>query len=130
MIRQLICLHQLITRQAFAVAASSEKSTMAVGTSKKTSSMPSMIMPPAMPKTPDTSEPTKTVHPIAASAMTDMSHLPLPEQPTGTQEINTADREDNRFSPLPKTVIRHAPDHKWRKGSAADGKRNRHQHRP
>ena len=65
-----------MTRHALPVAASSENSTMAVDTSKKTSSTPSMIMPPAMPNTPDTRDATKTAVPITASDKTDMTPHP------------------------------------------------------
>ena len=45
---------------------------MAVGTSKKINNTPSMIMPPAMPKTPETNEAMKTARPMAASAASDI----------------------------------------------------------
>src|SRR5262249_41133581 len=130
MIRQLTWPHQLTTRQALPVAANSENSTMAVGTSKKINSTPSIIMPPAMPKTPDTSEATNTATPIAASATNDMCTLPLQHQPGRPPELDAADNEDDSARPLTEVVIRHSLDHVRRERRSADGKCDSHQHVP
>src|SRR5262245_9328263 len=129
MIRQLTWPHQLTTRQALPVAANRENSTIAVGTSKKINSTPSMIMPPAMPNTPDTREATNTATPIAASATNDI-HLPLPHQPGRAPDVDAADNEDDSARPLTEIVIRHSFDHIRRERRSADGKCDSHQHVP
>src|SRR5215468_2885862 len=108
-----------MTRQAFAVAASNENITIAVGTSKKTSNTPSMIMPPAMPNTPETNDATKTAVPIKASEASGMPS-PGPEQHGGAHQIDDADGEDDETRPLPEAVIGHALDHERRQRGGGD----------
>ena len=107
------------------MAASSENSTIAVGTSKKTSSTPSMIMPPAMPNTPETSEATNTAVPITASETSDMPPYPCQNSQPARTEIDAADGEDDDARPLPEAVVGHALDHIGRERGAADRERDR-----
>src|SRR3954452_23386992 len=111
-----------------------ENTTIAVATSKNTSSEPSRIIPPASPNTPETKEAASTAVPIArmavgvrASMRQDTSGRAhhRPDQHGRAHQIDRADKEDDRPRPLPKTVIGHAFEHEWRGRRTGDRQHDR-----